>query len=190
MTGRVPAALFCSTLLFTTPIQAQLRGGSTSFGLSGGASSSQLSGGSINTDFRWGVMAGAYASFRPSRNTVTAFEANWVQKGGGDTRLDYIEVPFTVGAAGPLGGSEWAGRLYTGIGIGFKVSCSSDATLLDCDNANSTEWAWPFGLMVSRFGSSGRPVGFDLRYSVGLSDVSAAFAQNRAWQMRVFLGVG
>lgn len=101
MIGRAAAKLTLASLLLTAPVHAQLRGGTTSFGLSAGASSSEMRGGTINTDFRWGAMVGGYASFRPSRNTVTALELNWVQKGGGDLQLGYIEIPFPVRTSAP-----------------------------------------------------------------------------------------
>jgi hypothetical protein len=62
-------------------------------------------------------------------------------EGRGDTRLDYIELPLTLGAIFAPEGKPYRARLYSGISVGFKVSCSSD--LVECDNAKGTEWAGP-----------------------------------------------
>jgi hypothetical protein len=184
--------------VLATGAESQMRSGGPYFGIAGGASSSEIRGDIVNTDFRWGGMAGAFVGTRPNRNSVTTLGINWVQKGGEGTSLDYIEIPLTVGATAPLGDGSFAATLYTGIGFGFQISCSSEAALGDepsadalCSNVHDTEWTWPFGIRLSRFGSSGRPVGIEVRYAWGLTNITpAVFATNRAWQLRLFFGVG
>jgi hypothetical protein len=123
-------------------------------------------------------------------------EGNWVQKGGkdavgdGSTRIDYIEFPFLIG-----GGSETGStlvRFYTGIGIGFPISCSSTSTssLENCNLKKSPQWTWPFGLMLGRRVGNGRTfVAVDARYSVALSDTfDGAFMQNYTWSFKLMVG--
>jgi hypothetical protein len=159
-------------------------------GISGGATNGDLSGGVTNTRSRWGGMAGAFIGYR-NWYTIGVLEANWVQKGGDSTRIDYIEVPFLIGG----GTTTDAGilfRLYTGIGIGFSISCNSTSTstLQDCDQKNGTEWAWPIGFLVGRRLGDGPTFGaLDVRYSIGLSDTfKNSQASNRSWQFRLLLG--
>ena len=181
------AAAMILSISTAAPADAQLRRAFA--GVSAGASSSQLSA-SSNSDFRWGAMVGAFGAFRPTGGTITTVEANWVQKGGGNTRLEYIEIPLTVGVDGPLGDSGMRGRIYSGVGFGFRVACSTDAVTLNCDNANSTEWTWPLGLQLGRRTDDGRLVAFDVRYSIGLSRVFSNRApENRAWQFRLSYGL-
>lgn len=170
-----------------------LRGGDILFGGSAGTSGSEFRGGAYNTDFKWGGMAGVLVGWRPSRSSVLGLEANWVQKGGqtGDNavKVDYIELPFTAGVAGQLGGGEWTGRFYTGIGVGFRISCNSELVGVNCDNANSTEWTWPIGFQFGRWSPSRTMIGFDARYSLGMSRIfDNVPGQNYAWQFRFVVG--
>ena len=160
--------------------------------LIGGATSSELRGGAINSDFKWGGTVGLQTGFRASYNTVVTVEASWVQMGGkfGDeeTTLSYIEVPFMFGGVAPLGDSDWRVRLATGLGIGFKVGCSTDSAT-QCDFTNSPLVSWPIGLTFARWPRDGAVIGIDIRYSVGLGDAfKNAFANNYSWQFRVILG--
>ena len=158
-------------------------------GVSGGATLSDLFGGAINTSSRWGGTAGVFAGYRTTRNSVVALEVNWIQKGGGDTRVDYVEVPLLLGGAAPAAHGAVRFRAYTGIALGFRVGCSSTSTFLSCDAAKSPEWAWPFGFMIASTNRSGRMVGVDVRYSIGLSDVfETSSASNRTWQFKAFFG--
>src|SRR3954453_2154939 len=89
-----------AALLLTASASAQ--GPGTKFaGLIGGATLSDIdnfgSGFQSLEKDRWGGAAGAMVGFNAGR-TATTLEVLWTQKGGGDTRLDYIELPLTVGA--------------------------------------------------------------------------------------------
>jgi len=133
-------------------------------------------------------MGGLFAGFRTSRNSVGQLEANYVQKGGDGVSLDYIEIPFTAGAVLPLGQSGARVRLYTGIGLGFKVSCDSSDIRLNCNLARGTEWTWPFGISLGKTSQS-LYYAIDARYSIPLSDAfDSHIAANYSWQFRLFLG--
>ncbi|UCF41501.1 MAG: hypothetical protein JSW43_04000 [Gemmatimonadota bacterium] len=173
--------------LIGPPAQAQT---SKFAGISGGATYGDLSGGVTNTRSRWGGMGGVFVGYR-NWYTIGVLEANWVQKGGDSTRIDYIEVPFLIGG----GTTTDAGilfRLYTGIGIGFPISCNSTSgsTLQNCDQKKSPEWTWPIGLLFGRQFGNGPTFGaLDARYSIGLSDAfNNSQASNRSWQFRLMIG--
>jgi hypothetical protein len=155
--------------------------------LSGGATVGDLVGGGTSTASRWGGAAGVSVGLRTWNYFVTQLEANWVQKGGGDTRLDYIELPLLIGGVARAANGIGA-RLYTGIGIAFPVACSSTSTFA-CDSKKGTEWAWPVGLQVGRWSSQDRFVALDVRYSIGISDAfDVSLAANRSWQFRAYVG--
>jgi len=167
-------------------------------GFSVGATSGDLQGGLVNTDARWGFTGGVFGAVRTSRNSVVGIEVNYVQKGGKDlARLDYIEIPFLVGALAENDKVKF--NFYTGIGLAFKVGCSLDeqepiavplGVSADCDDANSTEWAWPIGIGLAVRNANGGLIGLDTRYSVGLSDTFKGSAvRNRSWQFRLYYGV-
>ena len=182
-------ALAAATGLTVLPADAAAQVGKFA-GISGGATSSDMRGGVTNTSSRWGGTAGVFVGYRTWR-TVGVLEANWVQKGGGDTRIDYIEVPFLIGGATETP-SGFLFRVYTGIGIGFPISCSSTSTstLQDCDQKKSPEWTWPIGLLIGKsIGDGPTFTAVDVRYSVGLSDTfNGALMANYSWQFRLFVG--
>lgn len=185
---RVLALGVILSLLVASPALAQ-RAGALFGGVSGGATVGDLFGGSVNTDSRWGGTAGLFAGWRTFRNQVVVVEANWVQKGGEGTRLDYIEIPLLVGGVVPAYGGDLRFRGYIGIDLAFKIGCESGDVRLDCDRAKSTEWSMPFGLMFGRWLESGRFFALDVRYSLGLSDpFETSVAYNRSWQFRLFIG--
>ncbi|UCF20637.1 MAG: outer membrane beta-barrel protein [Gemmatimonadota bacterium] len=184
MVRRVVMAAIVATLIATSSASAQ----QAFVAVSGGATVGDLYGGAINTDSRWGGTAGVSLGFRNWNYFVTELEANWVQKGGGDTRLDYIEIPALFGAV-VQSATGLGVRAYTGIGIAFPVSCSSEISELVCDSKKSPEWAWPFGLQFGRWLNPNRFFALDVRYSIGLSDAfDLALPTNRSWQFRAFVG--
>jgi hypothetical protein len=156
-------------------------------GITGGATLSDFGG--VNSSSRWGGTAGVSSGFRTSHYTVVNLEANWVQMGGGDTRLDYIDIPLTFGGVGSASGGTLRARAYAGVSLGFKVGCSGTTVFANCDNANSTQWTVPFGIMIGRWTQPGTFVALDLRYAVGLSDAfTTSNAYNRSWQFRLLFG--
>ncbi len=188
---RAGRALLVATIILASPVLAQ--GPGTNFaGIIGGASLSDLGGyfGGSTTS-RWGGTAGAFVGHNAGR-TALMLESYWIQKGGGgpsNVHLDYIEVPVTFGAIAVTGAGAARGRIYTGIGIGFKISCSSDATEAPCDDANGTEWTWPIGFQIASVKENGTFFGVDIRYSFALNDAFDIInAYNRPWQFRLMFG--
>jgi hypothetical protein len=185
---RIGRAVLAATLVLAPPVSAQ-GPGSTFGAVVGGASLSDLGGefgGSSTT--RWGGTAGLLLGYNTWRTAIT-LEGDWVQKGGGDTRLDYIEFPLTVGAVAVAGGGAMRARIYSGISFGFKVSCSSSDLAGACDDASGTEWGWPFGLQLAKVNENNSFVGLDVKYTVALSDAFDVFeAYNRPWQFRLMFG--
>ena len=153
----------------------------------GGATLSDLDGPFHTADSRWGFTAGVAVGVNTWR-TAIALEGNWIQKGAEDIRLDYIELPLTFGAVVLMGREgTMRGRIYTGISTAFKVGCSSD--IVDCDQAEGTEWGVPFGVQVGTSRPNGSFVGLDVRYSFPLSDAfENTDVDNRTWQFRLMLG--
>ena len=179
-------SLMC--FLVAPPAAAQLRGDMMGF-ISGGATLSDFAGGGVSTSSRWGGTAGLGLGFRTSRNTVVTLEGAWIQQGGGDTRIDYIEVPLTVGGVAPMANGDVRFRLYTGIIVGFKVGCGGDATFTNCDFANSPIWSWPLGFQIGRYSRSGVSFAADVRYSWALTDAFTNSATTtRTWVFRIILG--
>jgi len=179
-------------LVLATPASAQIR--RAAVGVTAGATTGDLQGGFLNTDARWGFIGGVFGAVRTSRNSTLGLEVNYAQKGGQDlARLDYIDIPLTVGAVIPTDNDRINFSFYTGIGLGIKVSCSEDAVSLissPCDRAKGTEWTWPIGLAFLARSGSGRYFGLDARYSLGISDAfESSAARNRSWQFRALVGM-
>ncbi len=189
MQRRVLCAAVLALAAAVSPAWAQ-GGGTLAAGIRGGATSSELNGGVVNTDHRWGGTAGAFIAYH-NWYTVWGLEANWSQKGGKDTRIDYLEFPLTVGGGISTSQGGFKFRVYTGVGFAVKLSCKSEAPLLNCDDVRSTEWSWPIGIEFGKWTSGGKLVGLDIRYNYGLSDAFTAtgnLSVNRTWYFRVILG--
>ena len=184
---RIGRAVLVATLVVAPAAGAQ-GPGSTFGAVVGGAILSDLGGefgGTTST--RWGGTAGLLLGYNTWRTAIT-LEGDWVQKGGGDTRLDYIEFPLTVGAVAVAGGGAMRARIYSGLSFGFKISCDSDIDDV-CDDASGTEWGWPFGLQLAKVNENNSFVGLDVKYTVALSDAFDFIdAYNRPWQFRLMFG--
>lgn len=175
------------SLLATSPALGQR--GAAFVGVSGGATLSDLKGGSMDTETRWGGTAGVMFGYRTTDATLISVEANWIQKGGGEVRLDYIEVPLLVGA-GFRTDNGMGVRVYGGIGAAFKIGCSSDSVLLDCDRTQAPEWSIPVGVTFTRLLASGKFIGLDIRYTAPISDAfETSIAKNRTWVFKVVFGL-
>ena len=171
---------------------AQLSGGGSYAGAVGGGTWSNLSTQGVGTDRRWGFTAGLFGGYRTNGGDVM-LEALWSRIGSAATRLDYIEIPFTLGGVLPLSRGGMGLRFYTGIDLAFKVGCKSDIEfeegLSQCDLANSTVWTWPIGASFNVMGESGY-FGIDIRYNNGLSSAfSQSALKNRYWMARLQIGV-
>ncbi|HTR22030.1 MAG TPA: outer membrane beta-barrel protein [Gemmatimonadales bacterium] len=173
-------------LAIATPAGAQYAMGPQAvIGLAGGATNTDLANSGTSTDTRWGGMAGLFYGRRLSTGTAAMLEANWVQQGGGDTRLDYISVPLTFGAT--TGRGMGRVRPYIGVSVDFKIGCSASSSLV-CDAASGTQWALPLGLTFGKASPSGSFVGLDVRYAVPLSHAfDNSNVYNRSWQFRLVL---
>jgi hypothetical protein len=193
---RISALLVLGLAVAASAAPAQsrsMRGGNVLVGLQGGATVGDFGGVSFfDYSSRWGGTAGVFTGLRTSRNTVVGLEANWTQKGGADTRLDYLGIPLTAGAAVPLADGRGRGRFYTGIEMNVRLGCSpSDgpASGPACDRAKDVEWSWPIGM---QFGWRARETGFvglDVRYSLGISDTfDNSSLYDRTWQFRIMYG--
>ena len=177
---RTGCALLLAALLSTASVSAQ--GPGTKFaGIIGGATLSDIDNLPLVGDDRWGGTAGVFGGINAGRTALT-LEADWIQKGGGDTKLSYIELPLTLGAIVAPEGASYRARLYSGVSFGFKVDCN-------CDNAKGTEWGLPFGLQVAKVTDTGKFFGFDVKYTFPLSDVfDFADGHNRVWAFRLMFG--
>ena len=100
---RIGRAVLVATLVLAPAVWAQ--GPGSKFGaIVGGATLSDFGGDfGGSTGSRWGGTAGLLLGYNAWRTAIT-LEGDWVQKGGEDTRLDYIEFPLTVGAVAVTGG--------------------------------------------------------------------------------------
>jgi hypothetical protein len=175
-------ALVAALSLAVSTAAAQSRRTGTLVGLAGGATLSDFQ--DPDSESRWGGTAGLFVGYASYR-TVTMLEVNWIQKGGGDFRIDYIEVPLTFGAGARTSGGTGRARFYTGVSAAFKLACGDGAA---CDALNGTEWGIPVGLMVGRWSSAERFVALDARYTFALSDVVDIGTFHQTWQFRLMLG--
>ena len=168
------------SLLLTPPLSAQ--GPGTKFaGIIGGATLSDISNLPGLEDDRWGGTAGIFGGINMG-STALSLEANWIQKGGGDIKSSYIELPLTLGAIFAPQGKSYRTRLYSGVSFGFKVDCN-------CENAKGSEWGLPIGLQIAKVTDTGKFFGFDVKYSFPISDAfEFAGSKNRAWSFRLMFG--
>ena len=154
-------------------------------GLTGGATMSDFS--NPDTKSRWGFTAGLFAG-RATYRSITNLEVTYIQKGGADTRIDYVETGLTAG--GLAGGSQGVrGGGYGGVMVAFPVSCASDGSVgggVFCDNTN-TEWNLPVGILLGKFNERGGFVGIDVRYEFAMSDASLEVFNN-TWVFRFVMG--
>jgi hypothetical protein len=184
-TGR--ALLLVLSIAFAPAVAVAQGPGSKFAAVVGGATLSDMAGLASTSGSRWGATAGVLFGVNTWRTAIT-LEGNYIQKGGGDTRLDYIEVPLTLGAVVPAGTAGRV-RVYGGASVGFKVSCNSDITGI-CNTAESTEWGLPLGVQFGRSAPSGGSFfAFDIRYTFALSDAfDNTDIYNRPWQFRLMFG--
>jgi hypothetical protein len=156
-------------------------------GISGGATYSNVTNYVVATDWRWGGTAGVFGGVTTFDYSFVEFAPSWTQLGGGDSRLDYIEIPLLIGGAVPIGNRDALFRLYSGVGLNVKLSCDA-AT--DCDAVNSTMWTLPVGLSIAKAVGTGRFIGIDARYYFGLSDTfELGEVTQKSWRFGAFFGV-
>lgn len=156
-------------------------------GISGGATYSNLTNYSaVNSDWRWGATAGLVIGTVTFDYSFVELAPSWTQQGGSDLRIDYVDIPLLIGGLVPVGGQSVILRMYAGIGLGLKVACNLDT---GCDGVKSSVWSLPVGVSFAKVIGSGRFVGVDGRYAIGLSDaLDALSATSRSWQFRLLFG--
>ncbi len=189
---RASAALVLTAGLSAAPALAQ-EGGSLFLGLAAGGSYSGLRGDFLSSEakarnYQWGFAGGATFEAYFKRSFSVKVEALYTQKGTGgipdgvntiDLNLAYIDIPVMLNYNAPLS-RKWSVAFYTGISIGFNLSCdleSSDGSSVSCTDSEAsvdprtTEVAWPFGLGIAYWpsGRTGNYLSFDVRYLYGIS---------------------
>jgi hypothetical protein len=161
----------------------------TFVGLSGGATYGDLCCAAVNTDHRWGGTAGLMVGMRNWNYAVFTLEANWAQRGGGNTRVDYVEVPFLMGGTFGSQSGGIRGRVYTGLGLGWPIGCNTTSLLVDCDRKNSWIFSWPIGIQVGQWTRGGAIIALDVRYNLGLTNTFGnLLAHHRTWEFKLALG--
>jgi outer membrane protein W len=197
--------------LAATPAKAQ-EAGSLFLGVTAGGAYSGLRGDFLESSerarsYKWGFVGGATFEAYYKRNFAVKVDALYTQKGvqnvpsaigAADLNLAYIDVPLMLNFNVHLS-YDWSVAFYTGISIGFNVSCnlkSSDGSSVSCKDSEddigpkSTEFAWPFGLGVQYWpsGRAGNYLSLDVRYVYGFSSAfenSAADVKNQVLLLMV-----
>jgi hypothetical protein len=175
-------------LALTVATLAQAQSGVTLAGVQGGATVSYSSTSGFFSNTIWGGTAGLMIGRTFGQNVQANLEANWVQMGGNNTRVSYIDIPLLIGG-GIVGGWGTIVRGYGGVSVGFEVSCSTSGVVDACPDVKSTQWTIPVGLMFGKWMDNGVFVGIDTRWVWGLSDVfENSSTKNNSLQFRLVVG--
>jgi hypothetical protein len=185
--------------LLAAPIQAQ-----HAFGFNAGATYASLDGFDADSDSKWGFLGGVRYEWINSRYLSIPIELNFVQKGGqgnvdvsGDDVFvevtnNFVEIPILLNITYPAGTSGRFG-FYSGIELGFNVGCTVEGNSgdsMDCGDGSlqldpqGFNYSWPFGIEYLHQLNSGHRIGFDVRYSLGISNaVESSWVnfKNKAW---------
>lgn len=153
-------------LFLAAPAQAQ-----AIFGLKAGLNTAYFSGDdAAGTDPRLGAVGGAFVRFDVTPSVALQLEALYSQEGAedfdGTYKLDYVDVPVLLRLGVPVSRLADAG-VYAGPSLGIPVRSE-----FEFDNGSTVdeETKLDIGLAVGVDFWSG-PVGVDLRYTAGLTDV-------------------
>jgi hypothetical protein len=139
------------------------------------------------TEPRWGPAVGLMTGVVGFDYYFLEFAPSWTRMGGGDTRLDYVDLTLLLGGAFPLFGPAVVLRPFVGITLDVEIGCAAPDGV--CPYAVSPTWSVPVGLSVVRTVRGGHFLGADLRYVAGLSHVfSNTYITHRAWQLRALFG--
>jgi hypothetical protein len=122
---------------------------------------------------RFSIGTGAYYS----QQGVKVTDTDPTFGGEGTLKLDYIQVPLTLGIAFPTGGSVTP-SIFAGPMIGFKASCklTIDSSSANCDDQGvditlkSTDFSALFGAGIAIAAGSGSFI-INGWYSLGLTDI-------------------
>jgi hypothetical protein len=183
---RVMAVLTIAVAAAAAPVDGQVQG--KLFGLTGGATLTNLSG--VSSDWLWSPTVGVYAGVQTWSFTIVNLEVNYARRGIEAANTSHVEIPVLFGGVVRRGNVRIRG--YTGLRLGFEVSCNDDdsfSTNLVCDRSNSTQWAWPFGVQIGRTNANGTTIAFDARYAWGISDAYRSGSWwHQGWEFKVVLG--
>jgi hypothetical protein len=160
---------------------------SVQYGLKGGLNLAALNVNGDSTDHRTGFHLGGLAHIHINPQLALQPEVMYSSQGaengnGSETKLNYINIPVLLQY---MFGDGW--RLQTGPQLGILTSAkaqSGNTETTITGNYETADVSWAFGvgyLTRSR-------LGVDVRYNLGLSDVSkgAADVKNRVWQLGLF----
>jgi len=176
--------LLAAILLIPAPAAAQKFGGVTA-----GATLSDLSDayGAGSTDSRWGGTAGLVFGVRTYRSTKISLEPAWIQRGGGDLKADYLEVPLIFGAAMRSNNGMMRYGFYTGISAAFKLGCNGEGIAGNpCDHLNGTDWTIPLGFRLLKGIKEGTFFGLDVKYGIPLErSFDNVDVGQRTWSFRL-----
>lgn len=188
MLRRTAALLFLS-LFLALPAAAQLPG-LNSIGVKGGATASSLRG-DFGSDFDLGYEIGFVGGIYGQAAFVPFFtprlEALYVQKGaaaddiedGARPTVDYLEVPLLLRANVPVSNVAFAPGIYAGPFASFLLSSDADpdAGEGEFEDLGGTDYGVALGADAN-FNFSGLDLVLDVRYDLGLSDISGDNATN------------
>jgi len=174
----IVSLFFLSVVLAqTAPVQ---------FGLKAGTNFSALKTDDRLSDHRTGYYVGGLAHLHFNRHFALQPEVTWSSQGAeyreSKTKLHYINVPV-------LGQYMFGNglRVQTGPQLGFITTARSKGGAEETINKSwmkDADFSWSFG------GSYLSPVGLgiDVRYNLGLTDISKTTAdiKNRVWQAGLF----
>ena len=156
------------------------------FGITGGATYTNFSSSSGSSS--WGGIVGVTAGVRQWNWTVVNLEASWARRGTDRIKLDYLDVPLLFGGSRDLGDGLRL-RGYTGIQVGYNLSCDSSVVGVNCDNIKSWQWSWPIGVQIGKYRGGGTFVAADVRYAWGLNDTfENRIGSNRGWEFKLIIG--
>jgi hypothetical protein len=158
------------------------------FGIKGGVNISRFKiDPSTNTDARTGYHVGMLTHIHLNRTFALQPELTYSTQGavysnGRKDKVNYVNVPVLV----QLMIGEGL-RLETGPQIGFLASAKRQVNPADVGIENmfkKTDFSWSVG--TGFLTSSG--LGVDVRYNIGINDISktAADVENRVWQIGLF----
>ena len=176
--------LILVTTLFSSVISAQH---STQLGIKGGVNFSALHVDQQSSTHRTGINAGLLAHIHLSPHLALQPEAMYSSQGAEytddvKTKLHYINVPVLVQYMFGKGL-----RLQTGPQVSFLTGAETKTPVSET-SANEvfdkTDVAWSLGTgYLTRSG-----LGVDVRYNLGLTDISKnnADLRNRVWQVAIF----
>jgi hypothetical protein len=156
------------------------------FGVTGGATYTGFS--SYSRGSKMGGIVGLTVGVRQWNWTVVNLEASWAQRGADGVELEQIDVPLLFGGSRDLGDGLRL-RGYTGIQVGYNISCNSSVTGAECSRINKWQWAWPIGLQIGKYRSGGTFVAADVRYAWFLNDAfENRISNQRGWEFKLILG--